>query len=89
MPVVGSLQDRELAKFELTPDNKTGVRVIAYNLDPFGAPANSDAFTITYPTTTTEVYRYYSGGTGGTLLKTVTLTYSSPAKTQLISGVAS
>jgi hypothetical protein len=48
-------------------------------------PATFDYVSITYPTTTTEVYAFKEGGSSGTVLATVTLTYSDATKEQLTS----
>ena len=53
--------------------------------DTFASPQGTDAIAITYPTTTTEIYVYKSGGLAGTTLRTLTLTYSSPSKQELVS----
>ena len=47
-----------------------------------------DAITYTNTSTTVDTYRYYTGGTGGTLVATVTVTYSDPTtKAVLVSVV--
>ena len=38
---------------------------------------------VTYPTTSTEVYAFKSGGASGTTVSTVTLTYSDSTKAEL------
>lgn len=53
----------------------------------FAAPGTADAITVTYPTTSSEVYRYRSGGVSGTILMTVTVTYTTASKTILTSVV--
>lgn len=44
-----------------------------------------DYIGITYPTTTTEVYVFKQGGSGGTTMRTLTLTYVDDTKAQLSS----
>lgn len=46
-----------------------------------------DAGTVTYPTSTTEVYQWRQGGTGGTVVRTLTLTYTTSSKKDLSSWV--
>jgi len=46
-----------------------------------------DAIDIDYPNSTTEVYEYYSGGLAGDLLATVTITYVSAAKKDILTVV--
>lgn len=46
-----------------------------------------DAITVAYPTSTTEVYSYKTGGTGGMTVATVTITYTTSSKNTLLSVV--
>ncbi len=48
-------------------------------------PEQFDYIKATYPTTTIEVYQYYEGGSGGTLVATVTVIYVDATKDQLAS----
>lgn len=50
------------------------------------APADYDSATVTYPSGTVEVYEYFKGAT---LLKTVTITYTTSAKTAISGWVIS
>lgn len=43
-----------------------------------------DYFSVSYPTSTQEIFRYYQGGAGGTLVRTVTMNYADATKVQLI-----
>ncbi len=57
---------------------------------PFGsfqAPSQADAITVEYPNSTTEIYKYRLGGVSGTILMTLTLTYTSSTKENLSSVV--
>ena len=47
--------------------------------------ASYDYVTISYPTDTTEVYVFKSGGSAGTTVSTVTLTYTDATKNSLSS----
>lgn len=53
----------------------------------FSTPDDTDAVTVTYPTSTTEVYAFRTGGVGGTVLMTLTLTYVNASKNDLLSVV--
>jgi len=46
-----------------------------------------DAIAAAYPSVTEEVYTYFTGGLAGTLVATVTVTYTTAAKTVLTSVV--
>lgn len=48
-------------------------------------PFAYDTILADYPTTNTEVYTYYTGGSGGTLVATVTVTYTDSTKEMLTS----
>lgn len=48
--------------------------------------ASYDAITLTQASTT-DVYRFYTGGTGGTLVETLTITYTDSGKGTLSSVV--
>lgn len=79
-----------------TGDNIEAKRVAPYYFDgnawqrqPF-APGSMitqafDYIGITYPTTTTEVYAFKTGGSGGTTVNTLTLTYTDDTKESLSS----
>ena len=51
------------------------------------ADVSYDALTITYPESRVEIFRYFIGGVDGTLQATVTATYESSSKKNLISLV--
>lgn len=53
----------------------------------FNAPANTDAVTVTYPNGTTEVYAFRTGGSGGSVVSTLTLIYTDASKLSLTSAV--
>jgi hypothetical protein len=46
-----------------------------------------DAILANYPDAQTEVYYYFSGGTSGTLVATVTIVYTDSSKEELVSIV--
>ena len=68
----------ETKKFFLTEDGEVAVRTGGVGNILSGIVF--DAFTGEETSSTVETYRYYSGGTGGTLLATVVVTYSDDTK---------
>lgn len=82
-----------------TGDNIEAKRVAMYGADTTGSwsrmsstfgklvPEKYDYIAATYPTTSTEVYTYKTGGSGGTTIATVTVVYSDSTKT-ILSSVA-
>lgn len=68
---------------EVTPGDKSEYQYRVRLNGTFSSPNGTDAITVTYPTSVTEVYRYRSGGLSGTILKTVTITYTNAAKDAL------
>lgn len=94
MAAPGNILDREFHKFIESPTRpgKSAVEIvgeITTTTGPFSPPSSSDAFTVSYPNSVTEVYEFRTGGVGGTIIKTVTLIYSSASKQNLLSGVVS
>lgn len=69
-----------------TVDAKNGLDVNVINFPSFEPPHAADAFTVDYPDTVTEIYKFRSGGTGGTVLTTVTVIYTNATKTFMLSG---
>lgn len=55
----------------------------------FSSPTETDAIVVTYPSSTTEVYTFKSGGVSGTTRMTLTLTYTNASKTFLSTAVKS
>lgn len=49
-------------------------------------PPLADAVSAEYPNSTTEVFKYRQGGLSGTVLRTVTITYTDASK-ETLSGV--
>lgn len=45
-----------------------------------------DAVTVTYPVATQEVYAFRQGGTGGTIVETVTVNYTDATKENLLNA---
>lgn len=79
--------DREYRKFR--DGGAAGTRVATVFEGAFQVPADADAFTVSYPSPISEVYQFRSGGVSGTVLMTITLTYSDSTKSDLVSGVRS
>lgn len=65
---------------DVTSTNPLPVTSIGSLLD-----VSYDYIGVAYPTTTTEVYTYKDGGSGGTTVATITVTYSDATKEQLTS----
>jgi hypothetical protein len=86
MAIPCSTLELENKKFVESPDGSGEVAIRtapSVELNPFGPPLDADAITVGYPNATTEVYEYRTGGTGGSILKTVTVTYTSGAKNEI------
>jgi hypothetical protein len=76
----------EQRKFFDAGSDLTGVRVgIVGGLLP--SDVSWDAITVSYPSSTTEVYQYKTGGVSGTTVSTLTVTYTNASK-QNIQSVA-
>lgn len=66
----------------------TPARQIALNkLNNFSPSKDTDAITVEYPSSEIEIYRYRQGGVSGTILDSVTVTYATAAKKDLVSVV--
>lgn len=79
-----SIHVLEQKKFFETGDNEVAVRTGGTGSIIDGIIY--DAISVAYPSGTTEVYSYYTGGLVGTLVATVTVIYTNSAK-QFISSV--
>lgn len=72
----------------------TRATVTSKGLSVFDAVTNSlvpevyDYVAITYPTTSSEVYTFKTGGSGGTTISTITLTYSDAVTKEILTSVA-
>jgi hypothetical protein len=75
-----------------TGDNVDGLAVLPYYFDGTNwqrqgaglVPSSYDYLSYT-SNTTTDVYEYYQGGSGGTLIATITVTWTDSTKTVLSS----
>lgn len=84
-PTRGALDDRENEAF-VTIDGKF-YKAVYSKISNALVSESFDAIGATYPTATTEVYSYYTGGLAGTLVATVTVTYTDSTKEVLVSAV--
>jgi hypothetical protein len=85
MPLSPVVLDRERDKFLEAHDGETAVRVLLS--EAMRAPANSDAATVAYPSSTQEVYSFRSGGVAGAILRTLTVNYTDSTKENISSWV--
>ncbi len=83
MPFSPVVLDRERDKFLATADNETAVRVVGGSA--MMAPALADSISFAYPDTTHDVLTFFQGGLAGTLLKTLTITYTDATKANILS----
>ncbi len=79
MALSPALVDREQGKFR-DAGSVTSSRVATVIEGALQAPVATDAIVVSYPSATVETYEFKSGGTGGTLLMTLTVTYTTPTK---------
>lgn len=86
-PTRGALDDRENEAF-VEIDGKFHKAVYS-KISNALVTESFDSISATYPTTTTEVYEYYVGGLSGTLVATITVTYTDSTKEILSSVVKS
>lgn len=68
-------------------DGTPARQILLNKVNKFSPSKDTDAITVEYPNTTTEVYRYRQGGTGGTILNSVTVIYTASSKKDLLSVV--
>lgn len=87
MPIPCDRKQLERDSHFESPDGKPAVRVGGTGSIIEGLIF--DAITGEETSTTVETYRYYQGGTGGTLIATVVVTYSDNTKCFVTSAVRS
>lgn len=85
MALPNSRTDREYKKFVETDDGNTAIRTISVGslLDGFVY----DSVVASYPAGDTEVFEFKTGGVSGTLVATVTVTYTDATKESISSAV--
>jgi hypothetical protein len=88
MTIKNSILDREFDKFVESPTRpgNSSVEVLAYINSKFTVPSDAFAFTVSFPTSSSESYEFRDSYPSGAILKTVTLYYSNSTKTVLIGG---
>ena len=74
--------DNEQRKFQPDADGNVAVNTIVNS--SFTPPVNADAITV-LNTSTTQTFQYRNGGTSGTILKSVLVTYTNSCKNELLS----
>lgn len=90
MAIPCSTIELENKKFVESPTGSGDVAVRtapSIETNPFGPPLDADAITVGYPSSTIEVYEYRTGGIGGSVLKTVTVTYNTGSKNEILTVV--
>lgn len=86
MALSPALEDREQGKFRDAGDPTRSI--VAVSLEGgFASAPTSDAITAEYPSDTTEVYKYRTGGVLGAVVMTVTVTYVDDTKAAVLSVV--
>lgn len=86
MSLSPALEDREQGKFR-DAGGPTLSRVAVVLEGSLSAPDTTDTITAEYPSGAVEVYKYRVGGLLGTVLMTVTVTYTDSTKAVLSSVV--
>lgn len=82
MALPNTIQQREYKKFIDAGNGETAVRIAG----SFLSDIVFDAIDVGYPSATVETYEYYTGGLAGTLVATITVTYTDATK-ELIQSV--
>lgn len=95
MPIIPSISGREFSKFVESPTRSgeaavevTGSITAVSVPGPFAAPAGTDTVTRSV-LSNVETYQYKIGGVSGTVLKTITITYTSADLEDMVSAVVS
>lgn len=78
------LNTLEANKFDLDQDGEV---VVKTKLKGLAVDREWDYFAVEYPTATKELYKFYTGGSGGTLQITIELNYTNSTKDVLSNGV--
>ena len=80
MAISEDIKDLEKQKFLDAGNSLPAVRVL-----DIGSSVEYDYIGVTYPTTSSEVYTYKTGGSGGTTVQTLTVVYTDSTKAVLTS----
>lgn len=78
------INSREKERFVETSDGEVAVRTLSF---AGLVDTHYDSFSLAV-TTTTDTYSFFSGGLAGTLVKTVTITYTDDTKATISTAVA-
>lgn len=81
-------EDAEHYSYTTVTDGATteiAQRVKAFGLGTLLSGLSYDYIGVTYPAADTEVFTFKTGGSGGTTVATITVVYTSSAKTDLLS----
>lgn len=81
-----SAEDYRKLNVDNRQDPTSGTRGEGGDLVTSRLPCGADYFEVTYPSATQEVFSFKKGGSGGTVVGTLTLNYTSAAKTDLLNG---
>lgn len=85
MALSSSTLDRERDKFSEGDNGETIVNVKPFSVGSLLEGLSFDYIAVAYPNTTTETYTYRNGGASGTIVATITVTYTDATKEQLTS----
>lgn len=95
MSIIPSISGREFSKFVESPSRPgesavevTGSITAISSPGPFAAPAGTDTVTRSV-LSNVETYQYRIGGVSGTVLKTITITYTADDLEEMVSAVVS
>lgn len=77
------LKDNAKDSFETNSSGETCVRVIGKDTGSLLEGVAFDYVSVAYPDSTTEVYTYKSGGSGGATVATITVVYTSASKNNI------
>lgn len=81
-----SLPDRELHKFVESPNRPGEPAIETVSGGIFDAPLTTDAV-VRIVSGAIETWEFKTGGISGTILKTITITYQSPALGEIVNVV--
>ena len=78
----GDLEQRKFVQ-----DSEGNIALRTFSIGDLLSGISYDSITVAYPSDSVETYTYKTGGVSGTTVATITVTYVSSAKTQLVSVV--
>jgi hypothetical protein len=95
MTIPESIQDKEFNRFVSTGPGATEYAVKVANADglPIGGAVagvgftvTHDAVTVTFPSSTQEIYSARTGGIAGTVVQTITINYVNASKKEMLNA---